>query len=72
MDNMAYTKGKQLHRKEHFTSDIDQDPKKHLVIDVKPVTVLRYNISVQQSSSLSSLTNLTKIDLQGLVNTIYR
>ena len=40
MDNMAYTKEKQLQRKEHFTSDIDQDPKKQLVIDVKPVTAL--------------------------------
>ena len=56
MDNMAYTKEKQLQRKGHFTSDIDQDPKKQLVIDVKPVTVFRSNVSFQQSSSLFSLT----------------
>ena len=72
MDKMAYTIGKQLHRKEHFTSDIDQDPKKQLVIDVKPVTVFRSNVSVQQSSSLLSLTILSQTELQEPLNTIYK
>ena len=62
---------KQLQRKKHFTSDIDQDPKKKLVINVKPVTVFKSNVSVQQSSSLFSLTNLSQAELQGPVNTIY-
>ena len=72
MDKMAYMKGKKLHKKEHLTSDIDQDPKKQLVIDVKPVTVFRSNVSVQQSSSLLSLTILSQTELQELLNTIYK
>ena len=69
---MAYTKGKQLHKKEHFTSDIDQDPKKQLVIDVmKLVTVFRSNVSVQKSSSLLSLTIRSQTELQKPLNTIY-
>ena len=60
MEKMAYTKGKKLHRKEHFTGDIDQDPKKQLVIDVKLVIFFKSNVSVQQSSSLLSLTYLIK------------
>ena len=71
MDKMEYTKGKQLHRKEHFTSDIDQDPKKQLVIDVKPVTVFRSNVSVKQSYSPLSLTILSQTELQEPLNTIY-
>ena len=46
MEKMEYMKGKQITKKKHFTSDIDQDPKKQLVIDVKPVTVFSSNVSV--------------------------
>ena len=68
---MAYTKGKQWQTNEHFTSDIDQDPKKQLVINVKLVTAFKSNVSVQKSSSLFSLTNPSQAELQGPVNTIY-
>ena len=68
---MTYIEGKIITKKGHFTSNIDQDPKKQLVIDVKPVTVFKSNVSVQQSSSLFSLTYLSQKELQGPVNNIY-
>ena len=57
---MAYIEGKTITKKGHFTSNIDQDPKKQLIIDVKPVAVIKSKVSVQQSSSLFNLTNLAQ------------
>ena len=60
------------YNEKNITVNIDQDPINQLVLMLQTSYSFKSNVSVQQSSSLFSLTNLSQAKLQGPVKTIYR
>ena len=61
-----------IYNKKNITVDIDQDPINQLVLMLQTSYSFKSNVSVQQSSSLLSLTILSQIELQEPLNNIYR